>query len=74
MFNLEVCTGPGLARDPYQPGQRTGLGRHIRGDFSNGPALAGTWGMIFLTGRAGSAKREMSFLTAESGYKKKEDE
>ena len=49
-----------------------GPGRQIRDDFSNGPGRAGKWGIILPTGRAGPAKREMSFLTAMST--KKEDE
>ena len=81
-FRIEACTGPGLALRPV-PGPRArrwevifplgragkwgmifsnGPGRHMRGAFSNGP------------GRAGPAKRELDFLTAGSGYKKKEDE
>ena len=47
--------GPGPAQGPY-PVQPAGPGRHMRGDFFQ-------W--------AGPAKRGMSFLTAESGYKKK---
>ena len=54
--------------------QRAGPGWHMRGDFSNGPGRTGTWEMIFRTGRVGPTKREMSFSTAESGYKKNENE
>ena len=82
---LEVCTGPGLAgladdrwlfqrAGPANEGwffQRAGPGWDLRGDFSNGPGRAGTWGVIFRTSRAVPAKREMCFLTAESGYKKR---
>ena len=86
MIALEVCKGPGLARGPgwwmrddysNRLGQQmredfsVGLSQHMRGDFSNGPGRAGTSQVIFRTDWAGPAKREMSFLTAESGYKKR---
>ena len=77
-YNIEVCTGPGLY--PAQPVDRArpadeswffqwiGRGQQMKDDFFQ---WAGTWEVIFRTGWAGPAKRELSFLTAESDYKKR---
>ena len=73
---------PGPSPRPV-PFRARGPGWQMRGNFPTGwagPAndgwffpmgRAGTWGVIFRMGRAGLAKREMSFLTAGSGYKKR---
>ena len=60
-FGVEVCTGPGLTQGLY-PARPAG--RQMGGDFSNGPARVGKWGMIFPTGRAGPAHEVWFFQPA----------
>ena len=86
VFTLEVCTGPGLAWGPYPARQirgdfSIGPGRQMRDDFPMGRAGTTHEGWFFQRDgpahergffeRAGPAKRDMSFLTVESGYKER---
>ena len=67
---VEVCMGPGPAQARQIRGDFSNRpGWHMRGDFSNEPGWVDTWEVIFRTGRARPAKREMSFLKTECGYK-----